>query len=731
MNIKSPSLLSLLLLLALLVLSSQQGCSVALSDAGCTSCNISGCITCSSGYYLAANKLCFACNPGCQTCSNLMTCTSCATGYYLNGTVCYGCTQPCSSCTNGTVCLSCPPAFYLSSTVPGQCYSCADYNCVNCTGTGLNCTECAVGFYIFNAVCTQCPYYSCATCNNSTAHLQSPLLRAFRDVLAMPAGMPHLRQRLQLFLLRRRLLLNNSQCQFCIAPSCKVCTSTANCVKCIDQYFYNEYVCIVCPSNCYKCINGSYCVSCMPLYYLNSSNNCQSPGSNCIGFLGGIGCVACPMASYRNGLFCTACPASCTACTATDSVAPVVSKHLYLSQLHKRLFSAGACKTCTTPNCINCNAGTCIYCAIGYMIRRLFAHFAATQSRTALPAAPSAAALLAMAATIFQALAAISAPHATQPCPTAHFVLLPRLHHLYQQRYYLDGPTCKLCNNIITGCVTCNYGPMAMSVSPALQDFSSPAHTATIAPSTTLVAPSAQYLSALLASIPLETSAGYALPAPFLPHLQHLQRHCLSLLRADMYMFNNSCYGCSNAIPNCNTCSSGTNCTSCTILAYLNGTSCTSCNVSLQGCSSCLNSSYCISCVNSSYYFANGSCIPCATLPACVTCNSAPNCTACNSSSYYVQSGICTLCSSTMPNCVSCSSLNHCSACVNQSYLPLGYGGLAISGCISCSNSTTALHAQMAVISSLELRANFARPFRDAQNAQMLLIALIAPLTTI
>lgn len=59
----------------------------------CAGCTATGCLACSSGYYLSGSS-CLACMPVCSTCSTGTTCTACLTGLTLNSVNVCVCPSP-------------------------------------------------------------------------------------------------------------------------------------------------------------------------------------------------------------------------------------------------------------------------------------------------------------------------------------------------------------------------------------------------------------------------------------------------------------------------------------------------------------------------------------------------------------------------------------------------------------------------------------------------------------
>jgi hypothetical protein len=128
----------------------------------------------------------------------------------------------CLTCTSdGTTCNSCEAGFNAVSGVGCQCipsfHSIA--NCITCN-LGIECTSCAVGFYVQGIVCD--------TCSNPLAH-------------------------------------------------CLVCTSSSVCTSCDIGYYVNGNVCDSCSNpmlGCLECSSNSVCTRCDSGFDL-ISNKCR------------------------------------------------------------------------------------------------------------------------------------------------------------------------------------------------------------------------------------------------------------------------------------------------------------------------------------------------------------------------------------------------------------------------------------------------------------------------
>ena len=111
-------------------------CVDQICPSGCADMCVTGCNSCSTGYYLDYdNGRCPLCSDkiaNCAKCTSKagatsgtsVTCTACADGYKLSGGKCVAsCPTGCSSCSSSSTCTGCDSGYYLSS---GSCLACPE-----------------------------------------------------------------------------------------------------------------------------------------------------------------------------------------------------------------------------------------------------------------------------------------------------------------------------------------------------------------------------------------------------------------------------------------------------------------------------------------------------------------------------------------------------------------------------------------------------------------------------
>jgi len=137
-------------------------------------------------------------------------------------------------------------------------YACDDQNCLQCDQPDL-CTDCRVGFYVYDSHCKKCPGNVCK-CSNCSA--------------------------------------DGSKCYEC-DPSQPYCILTNNlCVEC--SYIFNY---------CKYC-NQKHCVECFDACYLTESNECKpcdfQYGSDCL-TCNSTQCLECNDHYFLEQTTCTSC----------------------------------------------------------------------------------------------------------------------------------------------------------------------------------------------------------------------------------------------------------------------------------------------------------------------------------------------------------------------------------------------------------------------------------------
>ena len=262
-------------------------------DISCSTCNgplYNNCLSCPANNFLyletcynvcpvgtvsdAGNEICVPCSSSCQTCNlaNTTQCLSCYNGNYLSNNSCLPCDGTCSTCNGGlnTNCNSCfisnffynnqcfqtCPAGTTQDSVNKICVSCP-LNCQTCTlNNSIICTSCFPGTYLNNSICQYCDptcgtcsgglSNNCISCNiNKFFYLQSCFSNCPNNTVADPF---------------------NKVCQRCSSPLCQLCSleNLNECQVCLDGYYPNNNICLMCDSSCLTCNGGLFnnCISC-------------------------------------------------------------------------------------------------------------------------------------------------------------------------------------------------------------------------------------------------------------------------------------------------------------------------------------------------------------------------------------------------------------------------------------------------------------------------------------
>ena len=264
----------------------------ATCDASCATCQDSSvCLTCAAGYFNGTNvnhALCQACSTGCSTCSDASTCTACSATYRLNVAACTSCTANCDVCT-ASACTTCSAGAVL---VGVTCHVCTDttqqgsIGCTTCTTTGtrIECTVCAAGYYLDPAT------KACATCSSK---FPNSILCTF-DAPLQCSNDAHATLTSRFYLVGNQCVANTNNCKDMLdnTGACSVCYFT----QAEGYYSLIGGVCTLCNvAGCLTYSSTCQCLSCNSGFQFinNQCNSCQS-------------------------LHCSVCQASVTACQSCD-----------------------------------------------------------------------------------------------------------------------------------------------------------------------------------------------------------------------------------------------------------------------------------------------------------------------------------------------------------------------------------------------------------------------------
>lgn len=361
-----------------------QNCLVCASSATCQICQ--------NGYYLiAAGTQCISCNvAGCQTCNAANSCapTGCFSGYnYVApasgstiGTCTLGnCFYPCQACDSNGGCTSCKYPYNSDPFNNGTCFTCSVANCKQCqANTPYVCQTCNVGYAAnsANTACTwQCPSPQCTQCsviagvntcsqcasgytvNNAVCSKcnNAPICVACQsnNLNFCTACAPGY------------YVTSTNTCAACAISTCSVCTPQSNGVVCttfmsssgLQSFSYTPsggtlttypYICDV---GCAQCLSTfpATCTQCSPGYYVAVNNNNIAQCFPC-----GANCLTC---QSNNINYCLSCYSNGYLTAVNDASGNPTSYY---------------CAVCTpTSNCLTCSQtalNSCTTCPFGYML---------------------------------------------------------------------------------------------------------------------------------------------------------------------------------------------------------------------------------------------------------------------------------------------------------------------------------------------------------------------------
>ncbi|KCV68399.1 hypothetical protein H696_04692 [Fonticula alba] len=374
------------------------------------------CTACLPGAFPAGGT-CAACHGSCATCPGPEACATCAEGHLFAGAPgqslclaacpagtfpdsaagrCTPCHATCAACTGAArQCTACAPGFRPEGpwSEAGRCVACPD-GCAGCDAAG-RCTACAPGLQLTPAgqCASDCPaghypqadaclpcHESCASCSGARAcGTCQPGL-----VFASPDGLPSL----CVFSCPEGHFADpqSGRCAACHA-SCAACTTAAGqCTACAPAFrpegaWSTAGRCVACPAGCAACDPAGRCTACTGALLLTPGGACESscpagqfaasgrchpcraPCVQCIDTADH--CITCIRGTFLREAVCTACDASCAACSTAQACSTCAEGHLFAGAPGQSLCLA-ACPAGTFPDpaagrCAPCHA-SCAAC---------------------------------------------------------------------------------------------------------------------------------------------------------------------------------------------------------------------------------------------------------------------------------------------------------------------------------------------------------------------------------
>lgn len=261
-----------------------------------------------------------------------------------------------------------------------KCASCIDVHCGSCqdprylhifdSATGAGICPCNPGYVEIGDVCVSCNP-GCALCGNQDPNNCSLCVYGYKLVETSCVKVCYM------------LDPSDSTCTVC-PEGCDTCFDSQNCSKtiCDAGLFYFENTCLAncltgtfganvsnvsicqsCPDGCSSCDNSSVCGSCVPNYYLNTTESickgCHPSCETCTSSQS-TDCLTCPFGVIDATGACPTTPVSltCNISTFYDSVSGTC------------VACSSGCEVCSSPtNCLKCSKSryqsgtTCVACA--------------------------------------------------------------------------------------------------------------------------------------------------------------------------------------------------------------------------------------------------------------------------------------------------------------------------------------------------------------------------------
>ena len=290
-------------------------------DGACDGSGSGSSVTCSDGYFLDAGS-CTKCNSRCTTCKYPEVCTGCVTGFEeIDG---YCCDPQCASC-KFEKCWKCKSGSLLQADAtcgacPSNCGGCPDGFCdtpIECPADCTSCSSstirevCKTGYYLTENGCTRCNS-RCSSCiwSANCDACNEPYVPKF---------------------------------DFCCPAGCSSCNPDI-CWGCEDNYLFENYQCVPCPSTCTSCTKGT----------CDGPTVCPTGCSKCSS---STVCTGCTDGYYLAGVLCTLCNPRCKICESSEVCSECNSPFTLQNNF------------CCEPGCSSCNPLQCHGCLDGYLFK--------------------------------------------------------------------------------------------------------------------------------------------------------------------------------------------------------------------------------------------------------------------------------------------------------------------------------------------------------------------------
>ncbi|ELP86358.1 protein serine/threonine kinase, putative [Entamoeba invadens IP1] len=620
-----PLLLSFIVYLA---------CSVGCGYDECSYCNWANtCTQCYSGSHRDADfSYCYKCRRECKECNGERVCTLCVDGYYLlqEGSdlqTCRPCSIGCKTCTSVNQCSSCDSSFFLD-TKTQKCNKCIA-GCASCSQSD-KCEICERGYTNINGLCYDCSSYSCMT------NCQKGTFLSTTGCLSCPSQCISCTMYSQCTACKDGYYLSNSgECKTCNSAmsGCLKCSSQTTCLNCGQHYrLLTDGSCSKCPDNYMTpgvdtCSNKNYPRNCMS-GYTDPYDYCEKCPDNChMCTTLKHTCVTCQMGYYLSGSNCKKCVSGCDYCTNESSCVRCKVGYVNWGSYCVPCTQYEGCKYCQNE-CKQCENGyylsgsTCVKCANCLMCDSGKCHVCASMYTPSI------------------------------------------------------GSSCDLCENVISGCVSCSStSPTCLKCIEGQTLYDNKCYECTI------INPHCTTCSITSPSC-LKCDENYNLVDAKCVSTSIAIPNCIVGTRDE-----NKCVKCNTSYVlstdhfSCNLCSSEFgHCLSCSQINY----ECTKCDIEYgitlsSTCSLCSeDATGCISpqngiCPNGLSPFDNF-CFDCKTkISNCSSCSTISwQCADCDATSNFTNlNGVCTLCD--IPNCFKCSSSSYeCLECGTGFYVESG-----------------------------------------------------------
>ena len=280
---------SIILLIKILLISSENNNCFEYSCEECSSNNYGKCIKCKNGFTLI-DGTCPCFNLNCALCENgypeLDSCLLCKNDYYTyynfidNKNNCKCKIDKCKICLNN-ICIKCEDNYYYDNITKSCIFQkCDDINCEICpSNEKYNCIKCKNNYYLKEGKCHKIPSF--LKCNNIPGYYENnnncELICGGFECNTKINNNEKLCDNKCFKCISNKLIFieNCNNTLYCNIKGCSICLNKNECYQCNRGYYKKENKCNKCINGCSYCINSEDCEYCLSGFKLTKEKKCK------------------------------------------------------------------------------------------------------------------------------------------------------------------------------------------------------------------------------------------------------------------------------------------------------------------------------------------------------------------------------------------------------------------------------------------------------------------------